>query len=282
MASVERMQPLLGTFVTIRAQGQEGVPESEVTGAVSAAFSAIARVQRLMSFHSHDSDVGRLNRARPGCHLRVHRWTSAVLSEALQLHMASAGAFDCNVGRVLVRGGLLPRSRPAVVGRSKTSMSRAIRLAEGGRVNVAQRVSLDLGGIAKGFAVDQAVRVLRSRGMQSGLVNAGGDLYAFGSAPQEIWVRCPKSPTDMKLIGRLQNGAVATSASYFASNLGNDGKAASAIVNPRHQRRVGLPGSVSVVAKSCLQADALTKIVALRGSLPASIQRRARATVIRL
>lgn len=281
MPAVERMRPLLGTFVTIRAQESAALTHEQLESAIGSAFRAIERVERMMSSHRGNSDIGRLNRARPGCHLRVHRWTYFVLREALWLNEASNGAFDCNIGGVLARAGLLPRLR-ANFARHGLPMCKAIALASYGRVRLRHRVSLDLGGIAKGFAVDLSVRVLRDHGVQGGLVNAGGDLRVFGPRPQAVWVRCPSAPGKQRLVGHLRNGAVATSASYFMPDAGRDGVTASAIVHPAHGRRLPLAGSVSVVAKSCMQADALTKIAALRRCVPAVLRQHSQARVIEL
>lgn len=284
MPSVERMRPLLGTFVTIRADGPPGCAPAAVATAIESAFSTISRVERLMSFHRRGSDIGRLNHARAGRTVRVHRWTFRVLREALYFSKASGGVFDCNVGRVLVRGRLLPRPR-AMATRRWQPMGKAITMPRSGVVRVNHRVSLDLGGIAKGFAVDQAVRTLRSHGIHSGLVNAGGDLAIFGSEPQPIWARCPTSPGTQRLLGHLSNGAVATSASYFTNNIGSVGSArpdVSAIVHTASARQVTLTGSISVIAKSCMHADALTKICVLRHRIPAALKLRSKAKALKL
>ncbi len=75
---------------------------------------------------------------------------------------------------------------------------------------------------------------------------------------------------------------MATSASYFTRDASRDGNAASAIVNVARGRRLTLAGSVSVIAKTCMQADALTKIAALRRCVPAALRRRSQARVIKL
>src|SRR5262249_4065371 len=110
MPVVERMRAQLGTFVTIRAEtdgGEQGVAER----AVRSAFAAIRKVERLMSFHRPGSDVSRINRAPVGKVVRVHPWTAEVLREAHRLWEESGGAFDCDVGAVLVRRRLLPTRR---------------------------------------------------------------------------------------------------------------------------------------------------------------------------
>src|SRR5207237_9076434 len=84
------------------------------------------------------------------------------------------------------------------------------------RVRLARAVRFDLGGIAKGFAVDRAVQILRRARLAFGLVNAGGDLRAFGNRRWPVHVRCPDAPGELLQLGSLSNGAVATSAVYFS------------------------------------------------------------------
>lgn len=275
------MRPLLGTFVTIRAEGAADASEAVVAAAVEAAFVAIGRVERLMSFHRCNSDIGRLNRARAGAWLRVHRWTHHVLSEAQRLRSWSGGAFDCNVGAPLMRAGLLPgfaRGRPAR-GRSAEP---AMLLGRDRRVRLRTKVALDLGGIAKGFAVDKAVEALQRCGIVNGLVNAGGDLRVFGSKPQPVWVRRPEDPASVQMMGMLANGAIATSAAYFVGTNRPGEAATSAIVRAASGRRVAMTHSVSVIARNGLLADALTKVAILKRRLPGRLARYAQARMVTL
>lgn len=279
MPRVERMRPLLGTFVTIRAQGAAHHSEAAVAAAVESAFVAIGQVDRLMSFHRRGSDIGRLNRARPGTLLRVHRWTHQVLREAQRLRSESGGAFNCNVGAPLMRAGLLPKLvRGQAVRRRHTQPD--IHLVQCGWVRLSARVVFDLGGIAKGFAVDKAVEALQRGGIASGLVNAGGDMRAFGVEPQPVWARCPRDPANVQMIGTLTNGAIATSAAYFVDRNPLCGAAASAIVETRTGRRVMMANSISVVARSGMLADALTKVAVIKQRLPSRLARYARASIV--
>lgn len=278
MPSVERLRPLLGTFVAIRAQSSAASTQIQVDDAVEAAFRTIARVDRLMSFHQSDSDIGRLNRSRGGRVLRVHRWTFQVLKEAQLLWQWSQGLFDCNVGGMLIRRELLPGSagRPM-----RSPLGQAVSFKQSSIVKLNTFVRIDLGGIAKGFAVDRAVDVLRAYGMESGSVNAGGDLRVFGDEPQVIWGRNPDHPTQVQMMGSLTNGAIATSGSYFApTKWGN--KHMSAIVDTKRARFVAMSQSVSVIARTCMHADALTKIAAVKGRLPARLTRYAKARMVTL
>ena len=118
-------------------------------------------------------------------------------------------------------------------------------------------------GIAKGFAVDMAVRVLISEGITSGSVNAGGDLRVFGKTALPIQIRDPELPENLLEIGSLKDGAIATSSLYFAKR----DQQMSHIINPLAQNssevHAEILGSFSVLAKECVYADALTKVLAL-------------------
>ena len=279
MHSVERMRPMLGTFVSIQATGSDRVSPECIQAAIDSAFRAVARVDLLMSVHRYRSDIGRLNRCRPGASVLVHRWTYQVLTQAQTLRRDSGGTFDCNVGKSLRKAGLLPkRCGAAAVSLRKSGITMTLR--PHCRVGVARSLSLDLGGIAKGFAVDQAVQVLQAHRMISGVVNAGGDLRTFGQAAQPIWRRCTSDPSTAEPIGHLQNGAIATSAPYFTHHKQRVNSYSSAIVNPKTNAFCAIPNSISVIARTGMLADALTKIAAIRGQLPRRLARHANARLV--
>jgi thiamine biosynthesis lipoprotein len=257
---LRRAQPWLGTLVEIAARGRE---REHVACAIDAAFATVSRVHRLMSFHARDSDVSRLNRRAWRSAQRVHPWTYAVLQEAQRVAQASDGLFDVSVARVMVARRLLPAPRGVRVP-DRRACFRDIRLLPGFRVRFHRPLLLDLGGIAKGFAVDRAVQRLRSAGVESGLVNAGGDLRCFGPVARRVHVRDPRAPSRLLPLADLSNGAIATSAAYFTRQR-RAGRDLSAQVDPRG--RAGVPrGSVSVAARSCMIADAWTKVLLLGGA----------------
>jgi thiamine biosynthesis lipoprotein len=122
---------------------------------------------------------------------------------------------------------------------------------------------LDLGGIAKGFAVDLAVNILQSAAVPAGLVNAGGDLRVFGNEAQDIHVRNPTSPSMVINLGNMREGAIATSSLYFARW---DKNSKSYMVNPINHEHIEFSDSYSVIADQCIYADALTKVVSISGN----------------
>jgi thiamine biosynthesis lipoprotein len=260
-SDIRRVRPLLGTFVEIRIAALPN--DADAVAAISAAFRAVERVQRLMSAHDPDSELSRLSRRRnfrdP---MPVHRWTYTVLAAAKEISERSADIFDCAVAPLLAVHGFLPR-RLAAAGAG--SSCRDIELLDDGQIRIRQPIALDFGGIAKGFAVDRAVDALRSAGITSGAVNAGGDLRLFGPHSELVHVRDPAHPDRLVAIGTLTDGAAATSANYGE---GRTSRQPSPIVDMR--TRTALPArcrSVSVIAPDAMTADALTKVVAVAGSV---------------
>jgi thiamine biosynthesis lipoprotein len=240
-----------------------GIGEAELTRAVSEAFDAVGHVHRLMSFHDPHSDVGRVNRLAHRMAVRVHPWTWHVLEAAQRISRATAGAFDVTVGGELVRLGYLPSSLPGRLDRR--ACWRDVRLLPGLRVRFARRLLVDLGGIAKGFAVDRAVERLRARGACAGLVNAGGDLRAFGSVTWRIHLRHPTNPAKLIPFADMASGALATSAGYFSRRV-RRGTAFTSVIDGARRTPIDPAFSASVAAANCMLADALTKLVLLRGS----------------
>ena len=228
---ITRARPLLGTLVAIASDGDER--------GVRAAFAAIDRVHALMNFHAADGDVARINRARPGRPVRVDRWTYRVLGLAGELSAASGGAFDATVpgsGACHADLELLPDSK----------------------VRWRRRARVDLGGIAKGFAVDQAVQALRRHGATRGCVNAGGDLRRFGQWAEPVRVRVPQRPWQSIALPASSSEAVATSGAYYGGYLHDR----------LSEREEQLKGSITVCASSCMVADGLTKVVGILGPRP--------------
>jgi FAD:protein FMN transferase len=267
-----RARPLLGTFVEISAGARR---EALVRMGMTRAFDVIAEVQRLMSFHEAASDVSRLNRAAFCRPVRVHSWSWHVLARAQEFAVASRGAFDITIAPLLSMWGYLPIHYE---GDSAASF-RDIILLPGGLVRFARPLSIDLGGIAKGFAVDCAVEALRAEGVEAGTVNAGGDLRAFGDEAQQIHLRDPASPGRAAGVVSLQNRALATSGIYFSRKI-HRGAPVSPLIDGRTRAPFLSEVSVVVSAPNCLTADALTKIVAARGAECCSLLHACNAEVV--
>lgn len=256
MPAYRRARPLLGTFVEIAASGPD---TRAVPAAVEAAFAAVARVHALMSYQDLQSDVTRINRAAARCPVMVDTQTWRVLAAARDLAQASEGLFDVTIAPTLTRFGLLPR-QPDMPRASGASNWTHVELLDGARVRLARPLRIDLSGIAKGYAVDCAVEALRQAGMTAGLVNAGGDLRAFGAHEQPVHLRRPDAPGATWPLLRLREGACATSAAYFATRR-HRGRPVCPLVHPPTRDACAANRSVTVLAPDCMTADALTKVV---------------------
>ncbi len=253
---MRRAQPWLGTLVEISVA--DALPELALHAAIAAAYAEVALVHRLMSFHAADSDVARLNRAAPHEPVLVHAHTAAVLRLAQQVAAASDGIFDIGCAARLVEWECLPA--PAAVAEAPTPYAPDVSVA------VRRPVSgwIDLGGIAKGYAVDLAIDALHRAGVRCACVNAGGDLRVMGPDDWPVAVREPRAPSRTGSVLRLHDEAMATSASYFSARQ-HQGRTVCALIDGRSGQPVQTRSSISVRAPRCVLADALTKIVAASG-----------------
>ncbi|MBU3637532.1 FAD:protein FMN transferase [Polynucleobacter sp. es-MAR-4] len=250
-----RCKPLLGTFVEISAEDRK-----HSLHAIEMAFTAIEQVQSLMGFHNPDSELSQINARSYLEPIRIHSWTAKVLTIAQEIQIESQGIFNCGVGHLLVEVGLLPKCFS--LGNHSFGGIEDLRFIEPNLVQSKLPLCLDLGGIAKGYAVDKAVEVLVDHGIHSGSVNAGGDMRIFGDLAQDIQIRSPSNPHELIQIGSMRAGAIATSSLYFSKR---DADAKSYMVNPINQDHVEFLESYSVIADECVYADALTKLVSVTG-----------------
>lgn len=260
---VHRARPLLGTLVEIRADAEPALAHRAATSA----FEAISVLHRLMSAHDPESDVGRLNRFAHSRAMLVSRHTWRVLDAARRVSAASGGAFDICVAPQLARWGYLPKWMGR--GRDGRACWKDIELLPDDHVRFRKNASIDLGGIAKGYAVERAAAILIEHGVTRFTVNAGGDMRV-GDALQTIHLRDPARPARLLPLAQVSRAAVATSAGYFAAKK-RRGKNIHPIVVPRSGQCAPVHGSITVLAAECTLADALTKVVAVLGERSAAV-----------
>ncbi|MBV6319342.1 FAD:protein FMN transferase [Duganella violaceipulchra] len=256
---IRRAQPWLGTLVEITADSVQPARSPAITQA----FAEVALVHRLMSFHDAASDVSRLNRAAPGELLEVHPHTWQVLRLAAQMAELSQGLFNIACAPRLVDWLCLPRPDNAESPAYQPALA-VYRCEPEPQVRKLAHGWVDVGGIAKGYAVDLAVAALQRAGAGSGCVNAGGDLRGFGPLDWPVAVRDPLVPGRAGARLSLRDEALATSAAYFSARR-HGGREISALVDGRNGEPLLASISVSVRAPRCAVADALTKVVLASG-----------------
>jgi FAD:protein FMN transferase len=261
---MKRCQPILGTFVEITIH--DDLSEGDLSASFDQAFKAIHRIHSLMSFHEEESDLSRMNRLAFIQPVLVDALTFQVLTVAKDLFIHTDGAFDCSIGHTLQNWGFLPKS--ALMYEEYGDLNDLI-LLEGYQVSYAKPLCLDLGGLAKGFAVDQAIEVLKNLKIKSALVNAGGDLRVLGNKLEDIFIRKPSDPQTLIQLGQLGDGALASSGIYYSKDHSID-QAHSALVIPKTQESILEEKSFTVIAPTCMVADGLTKALAIHQNIKAN------------
>ena len=264
----------MGTTWQVRALAPRSVTGDAIRVAVSA---CLVRVIAEMSTWEVDSDLSCFNRAAAGTWHALDEGFFTVLDAALTMAVDSGGAFDPTVGPLVNLWGFGPHGGgtalpdPAAFDRARARCGWQ-RL----RLDRAQRrawqpggVSLDLSGIAKGYAVDGVAQALHALGCASWLVEIGGELRGQGVKPdgQPWWVALERPPQDTHAAMRLalHGLAVATSGDYRRS-IARDGCLDSHTIDPR----TGAPlrhalASVTVLHPQCMVADALATVLMVLG-----------------
>lgn len=250
---VRRCRPLLGTFVEIAVYGPA---EPALHDAVDAAFAVVEGIQRRMGVHDPVSELARVNREAASRPVSVSPDTFEVLRRAVMLSEASDGAFDIALAPALARWGLLPSS----LKRRHSGTWRDLLLLPDGAVAYRRPLAVDLGGIAKGFAVDAAMETLARSGVTEALINAGGDLRAAGPRAFPVHIRHPAHPGAPAGGVQLRQAALATSSPCFTQRTWR-GRRVSHLAAPGGRRAATGAVSVTVRAPECWLADALTKVV---------------------
>lgn len=223
---------------------------------------AVDQVDQQMSTWKPESDLMQLNAAACGKWLGVPRELLWVLSTALRIGEESAGAFDIAVGALVNACGFGPQPAARALPGRQTSARAALEIDPGNlRVRKHAPVTLDLNGIAKGFAVDQLARCLDRYGVQSYLVGIDGEMRACGvKADGSDWCVALEKPSKgrREVLGTLElsNTSIATSGDYRHWRE-REGTVFSHTMDPC----IGAPSisgltSVSVLCTSCMYADA--------------------------
>ncbi len=262
---VRRTVPVMGTLAEFAVVHRD---ERYAQSAIGAALDELYRVERTMSRFRADSDVGRANLRAADEAVAIGEETALVLRHGLRWALLSDDAFDPALGRAVglwdVEHRNAPPAETAVHRYAGQHFWRDVDL-DTWRGAPAVRFSspdagLDLGGIAKGYAVDRAVARLREWGIGNALVNVGGDLYALGrNAEDEPWRIGIQSPFEPgALLGEfpLSDRAVATSGDYIRY-FDWHGRRYHHLIDPgTGEPRRSAMHTITIAADDCMAADA--------------------------
>ncbi|CAM2007169.1 FAD:protein FMN transferase [Acanthopleuribacter pedis] len=247
MKTLSRCKPALGTYVKLHL-AQE-TDDDSLLQLSEAVFAEIERIEAIMSFHRSESELSRVNRDAFRQPVVLSSEMNELLSFCAELYDRSGGTFDVTVGGDMVKRGALPGQNGFAEPRGRWD---AVRL-EAGRIFFGQPVLLDLGGVAKGYAVDKAMAVLPPD--CQAVLNAGGDLKMRPWRHRTVGVREPSGGALHHL--DMQAAALATSSAEFHEQ-------GHPVTNPKSGRPLEDARVISVFASSCMVADALTKCAFLQ------------------
>lgn len=270
---------IMGTFSRVVV-----VARSEKAGraCIAAAFKVQRRIESLMSYHRPDSELNRVNRHAAERPVPVNPLTFEVLQQAVYFSELSGGAFDVTVGplvdlwRAAGDANEPPSEAALTEARLRVGYEKLILEPKEMTVQFAtEGMRIDLGGIAKGFAIDKSVEAVRKGGALGGMVDIGGDIRCFGRPPegQEHWRIGLQDPTEATedlitgeplLILQLSDAAVTTSGDYRRYTT-VAGRKQSHIMDAQTGRGANQLVSVTIIAPNATTADALATAVSVLG-----------------
>jgi thiamine biosynthesis lipoprotein len=255
-------QVLMGTVVEITLVSES---EEEAKKMALQAFQEIKRIEGLMSPWIESSDISQINRSGGKGWRKVSPETMEVIKTAQKIAELSEGGFDVTIGPLVE---LWRRARQKGIPPSNQEVKRTLNLVNFKELSVdpgrgvylkKEEMSVDLGGIAKGYAVDKAFELLKNHGCKNLIVNAGGDLRAGGTKFDQPWTIGIQHPREsQKNMARvsISDEAIATSGDYEKFFI-HQGKRYHHILNPKDGFPTDGCQSVTIIGKDGMMTDAL-------------------------
>ncbi len=256
-----RIEAVMGTdgmMVAVIQPAEHGAADL----ALREAEDLLRNLESRMSVWIDRSELSRLNHAPGGREVPLSECTLAVLEAARRAWDETGGAFDVTCrpqielwGRAAKSGSAPPAA--ALDDARNASTWQQVQLTDRGAVKQVATVQFDLGGIAKGYAIDRAIELLMQQGWDGGLVNLGGDIRCFGATPTgEPWTIDVQNPFGEGRLGFLvaTDVAVCTSGNY-RRHVEVEGRRHSHILDPRTGHPTEAACAVTVIAPDAVTAD---------------------------
>ena len=241
----------MGTLVEIIVQESN---KDLAQKAINKSFDEMSRLEKIMSSYLPDSELSKFNTLAGGeKKIRVSPDLLKVIQRGIYWGKLSNGAIDISIGPAVKLWDI--NYKDVVIDGSSVSLKKS-------------GMALNLGAIGKGYAVDQAIDVLKKMGIKSGLINAGGDLMAFGlkkaTKPWHIGIQHPRKPERIIVSLDVRDEAVATSGDYQRYFIKNKVRYHH-ILNPKNGWPVNQTISATVIADTVMNADALSTALFILG-----------------
>ena len=216
-STTQRSMILMDTVVDVRVDGRNSA------ALVDQVFQLMAELENLFSRFVPESEVSAINR-QAGQRVQVSPLTLELVELGLEMGQITGGAFDITIGAVLDLWGFgsdlrrLPGEEELDRALATVDFTQVEVDRENSAVRIPEGAVLDLGGIAKGFIVDQGTKILREAGVERALINAGGDISVVGRRPDgrpwRVGVQDPDQPSSIRYIMPLDDRSVVTSGDY--------------------------------------------------------------------
>jgi thiamine biosynthesis lipoprotein len=235
-------------------------------------ISEMERIDARMSTYKPSSELSRINANAASRDVELSAELQHLISRSIYFSEISHGAFDITYASVGYRYDYRKRQQPGaewLAERLPAIDYRHVQL-DAGKIHFNNpAVRIDLGGIAKGYAVDRAIGLLRQCGISRAMVSAGGDSRIIGDREGRPWVigiRHPRNPQDIALRLPLSDIAISTSGDYERYFIDN-GERIHHIINPKTGRSASASWSATVIGPDAMTTDALSTTIFILGSV---------------
>ncbi len=264
---------LLGTIVEFTVYTDD---ESRALKAIAEAAQVMRDVEQAFTiFGVHDNSVKQFNRAKVGQVVVLQDEVDALLRLSLMIHQQTQGAFDPALGTLNqlwgFSGEIMPTQPPSqqhIQQALAKSGSRHVDSQGRGWVKQVQGLQLDFGAIAKGYAIDQGVKVLKKHGFHQAIINAGGDMMVLGTHGDKPWriaIRHPRADQPLGWVEIDQDSSIVTSGDYERFYM-YKGRRYHHILDPQTGKPSSASQSVTVIAANATLADAWSTALFVLGS----------------
>lgn len=261
---------LMGTRVTVELWSEDPALATSLAGQV---LAEIRRLDLMMNPWNPTSELARINREAAGGTLSTTPEIIAVIERARHYSELSGGAFDISFASVGqhydYREGKAPDKDEVEAGRKNISYRSIVVDPATGEIHFTRPgLQIDLGGIAKGYAVDRGIELLRAAGIESAVVSAGGDSRILGGKdgdrPRTVGIRHPRKDGEFAVLIPLADTAISTSGDYERFFIA-DGVRHHHILDPNTGESAREVQSASVLAPAAIDSDALSTTVFVLG-----------------
>lgn len=269
---------VMGTFTSMTVVAPS---QAEAEAGIKAALEAQRKVDRLMSYQRTDSELARINSHASDHPVEIAPDTMAVLAAGQRISQTTDGAFDMSVAPLMdlwqqaAEANTPPTQTQIEEARAKVDYTQIVLDPNAMTVSFARPgMKIDLGGIAKGYAIDLSILALKAHGAVGAMVDIGGDICCFGHPPKgrsgwRIALQDPRTANNpmadqYRLILDFTDRAVTTSGHYYRFELVGSERI-SHIIDTHQGTGAKRLASVTILASTAMTADALATAVSVMG-----------------